>query len=81
MHPVIASRQHTIKRVFVADSPATDAMAIGHLAIQLKDGSSVEADFIARFVMRAEGDGKEKLEFVQIWSVCLRQKIFFLNQS
>jgi hypothetical protein len=67
-NPLIASRAHELRRVFCANSPASDLLVIGMFKIDLKDGQSVEIDFNTRFVVDQVEDRVARLKFVQVWT-------------
>ncbi|KAL1597122.1 hypothetical protein SLS60_008704 [Paraconiothyrium brasiliense] len=56
--------EDALRRVFCADSPASDVLVHGMFKIDLKDGQIVELDFNARFIMGEEA----KIKFLQVWT-------------
>lgn len=82
LDPAIASRSHTLLRVWAANSPATDLLAWGTFGMELKNGKRVVFDFTARFVVgfekakedggvEGEGqreEGEQKFEYVRVWT-------------
>jgi hypothetical protein len=55
MSPVVAHRKYQFTQIYATNSPATDLAILGKFVIGFKDGSSIDLDFTARFIVAEEG--------------------------
>lgn len=68
----VASRRHTISRVYAHDADCTDFTILAVNTTGLKNGESVTGEFAARLVVDKEScdKGQPRLKYVQVWAVC-----------
>lgn len=68
----VASRRHTISRVYAHDVDGTDFMILAVNTTGLKNGKSVTGEFTARIIVDQESlnRGQPRLKYVQVWAVC-----------
>lgn len=68
----VASRRHTISRVYVNDAEGTDLMLVAVNTTGLKNGRSVTGEFTARIIVDQQSLDREqpRLRYVQVWAVC-----------
>ncbi|KAH8793019.1 hypothetical protein F5882DRAFT_427148 [Hyaloscypha sp. PMI_1271] len=63
---VVASRQHTIHKIFPFGSGSSEVMLYGVVAYTLKDGRKTDVEWGARANLVQDG-GKWKLQFYQVY--------------
>ena len=70
------SRRHEILRVYTHDAQGFDLLALGRVDLGLRNGSAVQEEFVARFVVDektlqdASGEAGVRLKFSRVRSVC-----------
>jgi len=66
---LVASRYHSIVKVFSATSDGSDLLMIGNAILVLKNGKKIEGDFIARAVIDGIDTSEPKMSLFQAWGV------------
>lgn len=64
MSPIVAHRKYHFTQIYASNSPATDLAVLGKFEISFKDGSSIDLDFTARFIVAEEG----RLKSVEVFT-------------
>ena len=70
----IASRKHTVTKIYVCDAAARDLMLIGNLEMILDGGTRVDPGFAARVVVDGSRD-EPKFVLFQGWTVSLLRSL------
>lgn len=66
----VASRKHTINKIFPFGSGSEEVMLYGTVALVFKDGTSGDVDWAGRAVVTKDTpDGKYRMKFYQIYLV------------
>ena len=66
----VASRKHTIYKVFPFGSASEEVMLYGTVALSFKDGTAGDVDWAARAELtKATPDGKYRMKFYQVYLV------------
>lgn len=68
LSPIIKYRKHFLNGVYATNSPATDLVVLGRFEIGYKDGSVLELDFTARFVLTDYKGDEVKVKHAEFWS-------------
>jgi hypothetical protein len=72
MWSAVASRRHTVCKIFPFGDNANEVMLYGQVAYDLKDGGHSEKDWAARAVLtKPSNDGPLRLQFYQVYLVCI----------
>lgn len=66
----IASRKHSVSKVFVCKSDASDLLFIAHVAMGLRNGKEVEGEFCGRLTIAGAQGPNPRLTLYQVWGVC-----------
>jgi hypothetical protein len=67
----VASRYHSIVKVFSATNDGSDLLMIGKAVLVLKNGKKLEGDFLARVVIEGITTSDQRMSFFQAWGVRL----------
>ncbi|KAH8784987.1 hypothetical protein F5883DRAFT_707940 [Diaporthe sp. PMI_573] len=63
----IASRKHSVSKVFVCKSDASDLLFIAHVAMGLRNGKEVEGEFCGRLTIAGAQGPNPRLTLYQVW--------------
>lgn len=69
MWSAVASRKHTIQKVFPFSIVANEFMLYGSVALGLRNGAEVDVDWAARADIVKSPDGKWRMKFYQVYLV------------
>ncbi|KAF5675176.1 fungal specific transcription factor factor [Fusarium heterosporum] len=67
MWDAVASRKHTLHKVYPFGSGSNEVMLYGSVALQLKNGGSAEIDWAGRAELVESQDGKYRLKDYQVY--------------
>ncbi|KAF4966696.1 hypothetical protein FSARC_5640 [Fusarium sarcochroum] len=68
MWDAVASREHTLHKVFPFGAGSEEVMLYGIVALQLKNGGSAEIEWAGRAeLQKAASDGKYRFKFYQVY--------------
>ncbi|KAJ6441090.1 DNA polymerase [Purpureocillium lavendulum] len=68
MWTVVASRKHTVYKVFPFAAGADEVMIYGSVALGLKNGASVDVDWAARAeLVKSAADGRWRMKYYQVY--------------
>lgn len=70
MWEAVASRKHTLNKVYPFGAGSGEVMLHGSVALQLKNGGSAEIEWAGRAELeKTAADGKYRLKFYQVYLV------------
>lgn len=70
MWEAVASRKHTLNKVYPFGAGSDEVMLHGSVALQLKNGGSAEIEWAGRAELeKTAADGKYRLKFYQVYLV------------
>jgi hypothetical protein len=70
MWEAVASRKHTLSKVYPFGAGSDEVMLHGSVALQLKNGGSAEIEWAGRAELeKTAADGKYRLKFYQVYLV------------
>lgn len=72
MWSVVASRKHTIYKVFPYSNTSSEFMLYGSVALGLRNGTNIDVDWAARADVVKSADGKWRMKFYQVYMVSAR---------
>lgn len=67
----VASRKHTLHKIFPFGNDATEVMLYGSVELGMRSGSTVEIDWAGRAQLVKESDGEYRMSFYQVFLVSL----------
>jgi hypothetical protein len=65
----VASRRHTVNKVFPFGTNSEELMLYGSVAFTFKAGGGAEVDWAGRAQLEKSADGKYRLKFYQVYLV------------
>lgn len=65
----VASRKHTLHKIFPFGNDATEVMLYGSVELGMRSGSTVEMDWAGRAQLVKESDGEYRMSFYQVFLV------------
>lgn len=71
MWEAVASRKHTLQKVYPFGSGSDEVMLYGSVALELKNGGSADIEWAGRAELEKSADGKYRLKFYQVYLVSL----------
>lgn len=71
MWDAVASRKHTLQKVYPFGSGSDEIMLHGSVALELKNGGSADIEWAGRAELEKSADGKYRLKFYQVYLVSL----------
>jgi hypothetical protein len=71
MWDAVASRKHTLQKVYPFGSGSDEVMLYGSVALELKNGGSADIEWAGRAELDKSADGKYRLKFYQVYLVSL----------
>jgi hypothetical protein len=71
MWDAVASRKHTLQKVYPFGSGSDEVMLYGSVALELKNGGSADIEWAGRAELEKSADGKYRLKFYQVYLVSL----------
>lgn len=71
MWDAVASRKHTLQKVYPFGSDSDEIMLHGSVALELKNGGSADIEWAGRAELEKSADGKYRLKFYQVYLVSL----------
>lgn len=66
----IASRKHSVSKVYVCNSDVSDLLFIAYVSMGLRNGKEVEGEFCGRLTIADAQGPNPKLTLYQVWGVC-----------
>ncbi|KAF7552340.1 hypothetical protein G7Z17_g4376 [Cylindrodendrum hubeiense] len=63
----VASRKHTLHKIFPFGNDATEVMLYGSVDLGMRTGSTVEVDWAGRAQLVKESDGEYRMSFYQVF--------------
>lgn len=79
MWAAVASRKHTVPKIFPFGSNTNEFMLYGTVALGLKNGAESELEWAGRAqLVKSPTDGKWRMKFYQIYLVGIHIMIFTL---
>jgi hypothetical protein len=70
MWSAVASRRHTVHKIFPFGNNANEVMLYGHVVYELKSGDNSGKDWAARAVLtKSSEEGRLQLQFYQVYLV------------
>ncbi|KAH7262809.1 hypothetical protein BKA59DRAFT_540344 [Fusarium tricinctum] len=67
MWDAVASRKHTLQKVYPFGSGSDEVMLYGSVALELKNGGSADIEWAGRAELDKSADGKYRLKFYQVY--------------
>lgn len=69
MWSAVASRKHTVHKVFPFSNESNEFMLYGSVALGLRNGAHADVDWAARADIVKSADGKWRMKFYQVYLV------------
>lgn len=67
MWSAVASRRHTVHKVFPSSNSSNEFMLYGSVALGLRSGANIDVDWAARADIVKAADGKWRMKFYQVY--------------
>lgn len=72
----VASRRHTVNKVYPFGPGAEELMLYGSVAFTFKAGGGAEVDWAGRAVLHKSEDGRYRLKYYQVYLVSMALSVF-----